>query len=50
MKDDIKDVFGKSFKTFPLADIKDVQKSDNVTIPTEGGVKATKDWVDYNEK
>lgn len=50
MKDDVKSVFGKNFKTFPLADIKDVQESDNVTIPSEEGVKATKDWVDHNAK
>lgn len=50
MKDDVKNVFGKNFKTFPLFDVEEIQDSDNVTVPPEEGVKAAKDWVDFNEK
>lgn len=50
MKDKVNDEARKNFQTFPLMDVAEVQDSDNVPIPPVDGIKAAKDWVDFNEK
>ena len=50
LKDKVNDKARQNFKTFPLADVAEVQDTDNVAIPSVDGVKEAKDWVDFNEK
>lgn len=39
-----------AFRTFPLADVYEVEPESNEAIPSPDDVKEAKDWVDFNEK
>lgn len=45
MTEDLKN----AFKTFPLADVDEIDDESNITIPSEDDVEDAKEWVDFKE-